>query len=161
MIIIKRFLHIKTVPKSYGNQLSKFKYSKQIPTHEVLTKLGYITYPRAGLVNWSKMGLLIQNKISQIIRQRMDEIQFEEVSLSLISHKELWKLTNRWDQEEIFKLVGDEYLLVPTAEEEITNYVKNNFWKVIRISHWHYIKLIPNLEMKKDQEVVCYEGKSF
>ena len=48
-----------------------------------------------------------------------------------------------------FKLVGDEYLLVPTAEEEITNYVKNNFWKVIRISHWHYIKLIPNLEMKK------------
>ena len=104
MIIIKRFLHIKTVPKSYGNQLSKFKYSKQIPTHEVLTKLGYITYPRAGLVNWSKMGLLIQNKISQIIRQRMDEIQFEEVSLSLISHKELWKLTNRWDQEEILNL---------------------------------------------------------
>ena len=106
------------------------------------------------------MGLLIQNKISQIIRQRMDEIQFEEVSLSLISHKELWKLTNRWDQEEIFKLVGDEYLLVPTAEEEITNYVKT-ILKVIRISHWHYIKLIPNLEMKKDQEVVCYEGKSF
>ena len=86
MIIIKRFLHIKTVPKSYGNQLSKFKYSKQIPTHEVLTKLGYITYPRAGLVNWSKMGLLIQNKISQIKTKQLKK------SLSLISHKRIMEI---------------------------------------------------------------------
>lgn len=161
MIIIKRFLHIKTVPKSYGNQLSKFKYSKQIPTHEVLTKLGYITYPRAGLVNWSKMGLLIQNKISQIIRQRMDEIQFEEVSLSLISHKELWKLTNRWDQEEIFKLVGDEYLLVPTAEEEITNYVKKQFLESYKNFPLALYQINPKFRNEKRPRGGLLRGKEF
>ena len=107
-MIIKRFLHIKKVPKLYGNQLSKFKYSKDIQTHELLTKLGFITYPRSGLVNWSKSGLLIQNKISSIIRSRMDEIGFEELSLSLISYKKLWQETGRWDKStEIFKLEGD------------------------------------------------------
>ena len=91
----------------------------------------------------------------------MDEIQFEEVSLSLISHKELWKLTNRWDQEEIFKLVGDEYLLVPTAEEEITNYVKNNFLESYKNFPLALYQINPKFRNEKDQEVVCYEGKSF
>ncbi|KAG7661820.1 PRS [[Candida] subhashii] len=118
---------LKTVPKFYGSQFSKFKYSKTIPTHEVLTKLGLIQYPRAGLVNWGPMGLTIMNKISDIIRTRMNEIGFEELSLSLLSHRTLWEKTGRWSSGgELFKLNNDEYLLAPTAEEEITEYVNRN-----------------------------------
>ena len=69
MIIIKRFYISKQFLNHMGINYLNSNIPKQIPTHEVLTKLGYITYPRAGLVNWSKMGLLIQNKISQIIRK--------------------------------------------------------------------------------------------
>ncbi|KAI5955444.1 PRS [Candida theae] len=58
----------------------------------------------------------------------MDSVQFEELSLSLLSYKTGWIKTGRWNQSEVFKLVnGDhdpDYLLVPTCEEEITQYAK-------------------------------------
>ncbi|RLV91884.1 Proline--tRNA ligase cytoplasmic [Spathaspora sp. JA1] len=125
-MIIKRFLVIKSVPKFYGTQLAKFKYDEYVPTHEVLSRLGIIQYPRAGLVNWPMMGLTIQRKISEIIRKRMEEINFEEVSLSSISHRTLWEKTGRWNNSELFKLQGDEFLLAPTAEEEICDLVYKN-----------------------------------
>lgn len=160
-MIIKRFLHIKKVPKLYGNQLSKFKYSNDIPTHELLTKLGFINYPRSGLVNWSKSGLLIQNKISSIIRSRMDEIDFEELSLSLISYKKLWQDTGRWDKSsEIFKLVGDEYLLVPTAEEEITEYVNKNLESYKQLPILVY-QINPKFRNEKRPRGGLLRGKEF
>lgn len=160
-MIIKRFLHIKKVPKLYGNQLSKFKYSKDIPTHELLTKLGFITYPRSGLVNWSKSGLLIQNKISSIIRSRMDEIGFEELSLSLISYKKLWQETGRWDKStEIFKLEGDEYLLVPTAEEEITDYINKNLESYKQLPILMY-QINPKFRNEKRPRGGLLRGKEF
>ncbi|KAI5966801.1 PRS [Candida pseudojiufengensis] len=117
---------IKRIPKLYANQLSKFKYDNSIPTSELLTKLGIVSYPKSGLVNWSKIGLLIQNKINNIIRKNLDSINFEELSLSLLSNKTNWIKTGRWNQKDIFKLKNDEMLLVPTCEEDITTYVKHN-----------------------------------
>ncbi|RCK66194.1 Proline--tRNA ligase, cytoplasmic [Candida viswanathii] len=127
-MIPRRFFHIKRVPKFHGSTLHSFKPSTSgvLPTHELLSKLGVVTYPRAGLVHWSKTGLLIQHKLSAVIRSRMDEVGFEELSLSLLSHRKLWEQTGRWGGTEIFKLVGDDCLLVPTAEEEITAYVKKH-----------------------------------
>lgn len=119
---------IRKVPKLYGNQLAKFKLDTNAPTLELLSRLGIVTYPRSGLVNWSKTGLIIQNKINSIIRKHMDSIQFEELSLSLLSYKTGWIKTGRWNQPEIFKLQNGkcaaDFLLVPTCEEEITQYAK-------------------------------------
>ncbi|KAI3404039.2 PRS [Candida oxycetoniae] len=117
---------IKQVPKLYGFQLSKFKCESKIPTFELLHKLGIVSYPRSGLANWTTMGLLIQDKVSSIIRHCLDHCGYEELRLSLLSHKSLWEKTGRWDQQEIFKLKNDDFLLVPTAEEEITEYAKRN-----------------------------------
>jgi prolyl-tRNA synthetase len=126
-MISRRFIHIKTVPKLYCNNIDSFKYSQNIPTHDLLTKLNFINHPKAGLVHWSPIGLSVVNKISDVIRKRMSEADFEELSLSLLSHNSLWRKTGRWDTgTEFFKLKDEEYILIPTAEEEITNYVANN-----------------------------------
>ncbi|KAG5421086.1 PRS [Candida metapsilosis] len=119
---------IRRVPKLYGNQLAKFKLEPNVPTSELLSRVGIVSYPRSGLVNWSKTGLLIQDKINVIIRKHMDSIQFEELSLSLVSYKQGWIKTGRWNQAEIFKLQNGnhepDFLLAPTCEEEITQYAK-------------------------------------
>lgn len=126
-MISRRFIHIKTVPKLYCNNIDSFKYAPSIPTHELLTKLNFINHPKAGLVHWSPIGLGVVNKISNVIRKGMAEADFEELGLSLLSHNSLWRKTGRWDTgTELFKLKDEEYILVPTAEEEITNYVANN-----------------------------------
>ncbi|WLF76475.1 hypothetical protein PVL30_000177 [Lodderomyces elongisporus] len=117
---------IKRVPKLYCHQLGKFKTDIQVPTHELLAKLGIISYPHSGLVHWGKTGLLIQDKINGIVRENLDHLGYEELKLSLLSHKNLWLQTGRWHQPDLFKLQNDEYLLAPTAEEEITEYVKRS-----------------------------------
>lgn len=119
---------IHRVPKLYGNQLAKFKLDPSVPTLELLSRVGIVSYPRSGLVNWSKTGLLIQSKISAIIRKHLDSIQFEELGLSLLSYKAGWIKTGRWNQPEIFKLQNGkhepDFLVVPTCEEEITQYAR-------------------------------------
>lgn len=125
--MFKRFIHKRTVPKLYCNNTHSFKYSIDTPTHEVLTKLNFVEHPKAGLVHWLPMGTIVLENLSDIIRNRMDEIGFEELGLSLLSHNSLWKISGRWElSSELFKLAGDEYVLIPTAEEEITSYVANN-----------------------------------
>ncbi|CCE88712.1 Piso0_001490 [Millerozyma farinosa CBS 7064] len=97
------------------------------PTHELFTKIGFISHPRSGLVNWLPLGLRISRKITAIINNRMEQIGAEELSLSQLSKSDLWQITGRWDNSELFKLKDSsdsEYCLVPTCEEEITQLVK-------------------------------------
>lgn len=125
--MFKRFIHKCTVPKLYCNNTHSFKYTPETPVHEILTRLNFVNHPKAGLVHWLPIGLVTLENLSKVIRNRMDEIGFEELGLSLLSHNSLWKTSGRWDQSsELFKLSGDEYILLPTAEEEITSYVANN-----------------------------------
>ncbi|CAI5755530.1 unnamed protein product [Candida verbasci] len=112
---------IKRVPKFYGN----VKINNRLPTYELLSKLNIVSHPSSGFVNWSSIGLLIEHKISNLIRKHLNSIHGEEVKLSLISNKELWERTGRWENTEIFKLDNDK-LLVPTSEEQITDHVDKN-----------------------------------
>ncbi|ODV67843.1 prolyl-tRNA synthetase [Hyphopichia burtonii NRRL Y-1933] len=124
---MKRYLHIKRVPKLYfsNNEIPNVS----IPTHELFTKTGFFTHPKPGLVNWLNIGLSSINKIKKIIHHRMKEIDGEEINLSLLSHSSLWEKTNRWSNNELFKLKDSNlqnYCLVATCEEEITQFVKEN-----------------------------------
>lgn len=101
----------------------------QTPTYELFSKLGFVTYPKAGTVHWLPPGLSIRRKIEQLIRSHMDETGAEELLMSALSNADLWQQTGRWGGQELFKLVdstGSHFCLVPTCEEEITNLVKNN-----------------------------------
>jgi prolyl-tRNA synthetase len=57
----------------------------------------------------------------------MNEINFEQVSMSLLSDTALWNTSGRLENStELYKLRDEDYLLVPTAEEQITNYVSQS-----------------------------------
>lgn len=113
------------VPRLYGANVELlYKQIGSTTTADLLSRLGFVAHPNAGLVHWLPPGLAILNRVELVVRKHMDNTNFEEVSLLLLSHNELWKRLGRWQLLlELFKLSGDEYLVVPTAEEDITDYV--------------------------------------
>lgn len=129
--MLARALHTKTpplyqaVPPLY--QAAAEALDPKVPTHDVLTRLRYVTSPKPGLVHWMPMGMLVLNKTKQLVARQMQRAGAHEVSLSPLSHLELWQKTGRWGGSELFKLKdsgGSEYCLAPTGEEEITTLVK-------------------------------------
>lgn len=97
------------------------KQMKKLSTPELLIKLGFISQPNSGLTHWLPLGKETLDNVSNIIHKHHRNEGCVEVSLSSISHSSLWSKTNRWGNNELFK-IGD-YCLAATAEEEITSLV--------------------------------------
>lgn len=107
---------------SPGFKLSKSDI-KQLTTTQLLVKLGYIRQPHAGITQWLPLGLKTLRNIEGLIRKKLDDAGVIEVSLSSLSHSVLWQKTNRWANDELYKL-NEDYCLAATAEEDITALVK-------------------------------------
>ncbi len=107
---------------SPGFRLSKSDI-KQLTTTQLLVKLGYIRQPHAGITQWLPLGLKTLRNIEGLIRKKLDDAGVIEVSLSSLSHSLLWQKTNRWANDELYKL-NEDYCLAATAEEDITALVK-------------------------------------
>mmetsp|Transcript_6991 Transcript_6991/g.6967 ORF Transcript_6991/g.6967 Transcript_6991/m.6967 type:complete len:514 (+) Transcript_6991:701-2242(+) len=125
-----RSIHTATVPKLYLNNVELSGNDlRNIPTHELFTKFGFIQHPKPGLVHWLPLGLAISQKVSQVIHRRMRECNAEEINLSLLSSSQLWQETGRWDNSELFKLKDsskNDFCLAATCEEEITKLVSSS-----------------------------------
>lgn len=122
---------LRAVPKllHVENELLKPEILHLTPTHELLTKLGFVTHPKPGLVNWLTPGILMLNRLKELVRGEMNNAHGQEVSLSNLSHSSLWEKTGRWSGKELFKLkdsASNDYCLAPTCEEEITQLVKTH-----------------------------------
>lgn len=105
------------------------KTRREAPSDEVaknaqlLVRAGYIHKEMAGVYSYLPFGLRTLNKIVQIIREEMDAIGGQEVLLSALQNPELWKKTDRWEQNVWFKTslnAGGELGLGWTQEEAIT-----------------------------------------
>ena len=119
----------RSVPRLYNvpYDLLKPDILALTPTHDVLSKLGFVMYPKPGLVHWLPAGIRVRQKLEALIRDEIDKNGAEELSMSALSHAALWEQTGRWGGHELFKLkdsAGAHYCLVPTCEEEITHLVK-------------------------------------
>lgn len=101
------------------------KQISKLSTTELLTKLGFIAQPNAGLTNWLPLGKQVLDNVSDVIHRRHRQYGCIEVSLSSLSHSSLWQKTGRWENGELFKL-NDDFCLAATAEEEITQLVNNH-----------------------------------
>lgn len=125
-MISRARIYAKAVPPLY--RAATEALDPKVPTHDVLTRLRYVTSPKPGLVHWMPMGMLVLHKTKQLVARQMQLAGAHEVSLSPLSHLALWKKTGRWGGSELFKLKdsgGSEYCLAPTGEEEITTLVKH------------------------------------
>ena len=106
------------------------KTRREAPSDEVaknaqlLVRAGYIHKEMAGVYSYLPLGLRVLNKIVQIIREEMNAIGGQELLLSSLQNPELWKKTDRWEQDVWFKTAlnaGGELGLGWTQEEAITH----------------------------------------
>jgi prolyl-tRNA synthetase len=113
------------------------KTKKEAPTDEVsknaelLIRGGFIHKEMAGVYSYLPLGLRVIKKIENIIREEMDAIGGQEITMTALQNPELWKKTDRWDDEKVdiwfkTKLKNDTELgLGFTHEEPLTNIMKN------------------------------------
>jgi prolyl-tRNA synthetase len=94
-------------------------------SHKLLTKAGFIRKLSSGIYIYLPLAIKVLKKIEKIIREEMERINAIELSLPILSPKELWEQTNRWNiyGKELMK-IKDRYnryfALGPTHEEIIT-----------------------------------------
>ncbi len=112
------------------------KTKKEAPADEVsknaqlLIRAGYVHKEMAGAYTFLPLGLKVLENISQVIREEMDAIGGQEMKLTTLQDPEIWKLTDRWDDEKVdvwfkTKLKSETELgLAPTHEEPITRAIK-------------------------------------
>ncbi len=105
---------------------------KEAPSDEVsknaqlLIRAGYIHKEMAGVYSYLPLGLRVLGKIEAIIREEMNAIGGQELLMPSLQDPNLWKKTNRWDDEVVdvwFKSelqAGGEVGFAWTHEETIT-----------------------------------------
>jgi len=90
---------------------------------QLLVRAGYVHKEMAGVYDYLPLGLRVIEKIRQIIREEMNAIGGQEVLLSALQDPELWKTTDRWDDEKVdvwfkTKLKNDNELGLGCTHEE-------------------------------------------
>jgi len=121
------------------------KTRKEAPKEEksinaqLLIRAGFVDKLMAGVYSYLPLGFRVLKKIENIIREEMEKIGGQEVFLPALHPKENWLKTDRWDEEEMFKLKsrsGKDWGLGWTHEEIITPLVKKfvNSYKDLPLS---------------------------
>ncbi|MDQ3065022.1 MAG: His/Gly/Thr/Pro-type tRNA ligase C-terminal domain-containing protein [bacterium] len=103
---------------------------EQAKNAQLLIRAGYIHKEMAGVYTFLPLGLMVLENINQIIREEMNAIGGQEMKLTTLQDPEIWKLTDRWDDEKVdvwfkTKLKSDHELgLGPTHEEPVVRAVR-------------------------------------
>ena len=100
---------------------------------QLLIRGGYIHKEMAGVYDLLPLGFRVFEKIKQIIREEMNALGGQEVSFSLLQDPEIWKATDRWDNESVNEVwfrtelnAGGTLGLQFTAEEPIARALSNH-----------------------------------
>lgn len=112
-------------------QLSRFPFKtlKSAPkvsdnrSTSLLLQGGYIRQAMAGAYEFLPMGQRVLRNIEQVIREEMDRAGYHEMLMTILTPREYWETTNRWEIPEYFKVPGwgnTEYRIAPTNEENVT-----------------------------------------
>lgn len=107
--------------------LGSAKASANSGSLDLLRSQGYIRQSTSGTYNILPLGLRVQHNIENIVRKHLDGIGACELSLATLQSIDLWKKSGRYktDGAELFVLPDSNYLLAPTAEEQVTSLVKS------------------------------------
>lgn len=91
---------------------------------------GLIKKLASGFYEWLPLGFKVMKKIEEIIREEMNKIGAQEILLPILTPRNLWEETKRWEKygDELFKLKdrrSADFCLAPTHEEVITDLVRS------------------------------------
>ena len=106
------FQTLKSAPKVSDNRSTS-----------LLLQWGYIRQAMAGAYEYLPIGQRVLRNIENVIRQEMDHAGYHETLMTILTPREYWETTGRWNIPEYFKVPwhGEiEYRIAPTNEENIT-----------------------------------------
>lgn len=98
---------------------------------QLLVRAGYIHKEMAGVYSLLPLGFKVVNNIKKIVAEEMEKLGSEEIIMSTLQNKEIWKKTDRWDDENVdvwFKSElknGGEVGFGWSHEEPITEMMKS------------------------------------
>jgi prolyl-tRNA synthetase len=92
-------------------------------SHRLMIRAGLVRRVGAGLFTWLPAGYRGVKKVEAIVREEIDAIGGQEMLMPVLQPAELWRRTNRYDIDELFKLKDRreaELVLAMTHEENLT-----------------------------------------
>lgn len=97
---------------------------------KLMFRAGMIRKIASGIYEWLPLGLRVLRKVEQIVREEMNVIGGQELWLPQVQPRELWEETGRWQLygKELLRFKdrkGSDFCFAPTAEELITDLVRN------------------------------------
>jgi prolyl-tRNA synthetase len=97
--------------------------------HKIAIKGGYVHQTFQGGYTLSPLGWRVVQNIENIIRQEMNAVEGQEILMPVVSGANLWRESGRYDAVDVlvkFKgRSGTDYVLNPTHEEVVVDYVKS------------------------------------
>lgn len=114
------------------------KTRREVPKDEtsqnaqLLIRAGFIHKELAGVYALLPLGVRVFEKIKKIIKEEMEEIGGVEISMTALQNPEVWKASDRWDDNKVdiwfkTKLKNDTELgLGITHEEPISNMLRDH-----------------------------------
>lgn len=115
----------------FDNTLNQSKNQSQVVA--LLEKANLIHQEASGIYSYLTLGKKLIRKIENLIIQKMNDIGFNEVELSLIQNAQLWHESKRYEAygAELFKLQDEHnknnFILSATHEELITSLMKDYY----------------------------------
>ncbi len=95
-------------------------------SHKLMVRAGLVRQLGAGIWTWMPAGYRSVKKVEQIIREEMDGIGCHEMLMPVLQPAEPWRLTGRYEIDELFKLhdrKDSDLVLAMTHEEAVTTHV--------------------------------------
>jgi prolyl-tRNA synthetase len=117
--------------KIFGKTLRDDPADATLDSHRLMQRAGMIHQVATGLYSYMPLGWRSLRNVEQIIREEMDDAGGQELRMSVLQPRELWKSSGR-DAEygpDMFRLEdrGErELVLAPTHEELLTTMVRSN-----------------------------------
>ncbi|MDO5012076.1 MAG: His/Gly/Thr/Pro-type tRNA ligase C-terminal domain-containing protein [Pseudomonadota bacterium] len=97
--------------------------------HKMAVKAGYIYQTFQGGYTLTPLGWRVVRNIEKIIRDEMDAVDGQEILMPVVSGAEIWRESGRYDTVDVLAKFkgrgGAEYVLNPTHEEVVTDFVKS------------------------------------
>lgn len=97
--------------------------------HKMAVKAGYIYQTFQGGYTLTPLGWRVVRNIENIIRDEMDAVDGQEILMPVVSGAEIWRESGRYDTVDVLAKFkgrgGAEYVLNPTHEEVVTDFVKS------------------------------------
>lgn len=159
--------------KYYMPTLREDPVDAETASHKLLVRGAFIRKQASGIYSFLPLGQKVKNKIIDIVKEAMDGHDSIEISTSILQDKEIWEKSGRWDTfgPEMFKIKDRnerEYALGPTAEEALTDLVKNelNSYKQLPLNLYQIVDKFrdekrPRFGINRSRDFLMKDAYSF